>query len=89
MPVILFVATDTTGRLGQFGAYRILVAIDTLKVLVFAVKFEAGFIVIKIPVLPVSGVVTSITAFSESALVHVLFFVTRPAIRLGLFEHHG
>jgi hypothetical protein len=37
MPVILFVAADTTGRLGQFGAYRILVAIDTLKVLVFSV----------------------------------------------------
>jgi hypothetical protein len=89
MPVIFFVATDTTGRLGQFGAYRILMAIDTLKVLMFPVKFEAGFIVIKIPVLPVTGVVTNITAFSESTLVHVLLFVARPAIRLGLFEHHS
>jgi hypothetical protein len=56
---------------------------------VLSVKFEFGFIVIEIPVLPVTGVVTIVTAFPESALVHVLFFVTRPAIRLGLFEHHG
>jgi hypothetical protein len=64
-------------------------AINTLKILVLSVKFEFGFIVIEIPVLPVTGVVTIVTAFPESALVHVLFFVTRPAIRLGLLEHHA
>ena len=64
-------------------------AIDTLKVLMFSIQLELGFIVIKIPVLPVTGVVTGFTAFPESALMHILLFVARPAIRLGLFEHHG
>ena len=63
VPVILVVATYTTRRLGQFGAYRILMAIDTLKILVFSIQLELGFIVIKIPVLPVTGIVASVAAF--------------------------
>jgi hypothetical protein len=87
--VILFVTADATGRLGQFGTYRISVAINALEILVFSVQLEFGLVVIKIPILPVTGVVTGFTAFPESALMHILLFVARPAIRLGLFEHHG
>ena len=62
--VILVVATDAAGRLGQFGVYRILMAIDTLEVLVFPVQFEFGFVVIEIPILPVARVVARLAAFS-------------------------
>jgi hypothetical protein len=89
MFIILVVATDTTGRLGQFVAYRVFMATDTLDVLVLPVQLEAGFIVIEIPIFPVTGIVASVAAFPERAFMHVLFFVTRPAIRLGLFKYYG
>ena len=64
-------------------------AIDTLKVLVFSVQLEFCFIVIKVPILPVTGVVAGITALPQSPFMHVLFLVTRPAIRLGILKHHA
>ena len=84
--VIFLVTTDATGRLGQFGIYRISMAINALEILVFSVQLEFGLVVIKIPVIPVTGVVTGFTAFPESALMHIMLFVARPAIRLGVLE---
>lgn len=64
-------------------------AIDTLKFLVFAVYLEAGFIVIEIPVLPISGVMARIASGSQGTFMHILFIVTRPAVRLDVLEHNG
>lgn len=89
MFVILVVATDATRRLGKFVANRVLMAPDAFDILVLPVQLEFGLVVIKIPPLPVTGVMTSVTSLSERAFMHVLLLVTRPAIRLGLFEYHG
>lgn len=64
-------------------------AINTLEILVLPVQLEAGFIVIEIPALPIAGVVTRVTSCSKSTLVHILFFVTGPAVRLGILEYDG
>lgn len=87
--VVLLMATDAACSQNDLCSNRGIVAIDTFKILVFAIQLEIGFIVIKIPVFPVAGVVTFLTACAERTLVHILLFMTGPAIRLGFLEYHG
>lgn len=87
--VVLLMAADTGSRQYHFILDWCFVAINTFEFLVFPVKFEAGFIVVEIPVFPVAGVVTSFTSCPKGTLVHVLLFVTRHAIRLGFLEYHS
>ena len=76
MLVILAMTADTTGSQTQFIAGRSFVALGTTDVLVLAIQLESGFIVVEIPVLPVTRVVASLARFSQRAFVSILFFVT-------------
>lgn len=75
MLIILFVAADTGSRQHDLGSNRGVVAVDALKILVFSIQFEAGFIVIEIPVFPVAGVVAGFTSRAQRALVGILLFM--------------
>lgn len=86
--VVLLVTTDTGCRQNHFVVYRGIVTIDALEPLVLPVKLEIGLVVVEIPVLPVACVVASIASGAKGTFVHVLFRVTRRAIRLCLLEYH-
>lgn len=89
MLIILFVTADTGSCQHDLGSNRGIVAVDTLKILVFPIQFEAGFIVIEIPIFPVSGVVASFTSGAKRAFMHILLLMTRPAVRFRFFEDHS
>lgn len=74
--VILVMAADAACSQGYFIAYRGFVAFGTAYVLVFSIQLELGFIVVEIPVLPVTRVVAILTARSQRAFMCVLLFVT-------------
>jgi len=84
--VILVMAADTVRAQIDLGAYRILVALCAAYILVFSIQLELGFIVVEIPIFPVTGVVAKLTTCSQRAFMRILFFVARPAVRLGILE---
>ena len=43
------------------------------------------FVVIKVPLTPVPGVVTLHTERTQPPLVHIIFLMARPALRAGIF----
>ena len=53
------------------------------------IQFEVGFVVIKVPGLPVAHVVAGFTCGAQASLVYVLFFMARPAIRFRVLESRG
>lgn len=83
--VILVMATGTAGDQLQFHQYRSLVTIGTLEILVLALQLETGLVVAEVPVFPVARVVAGFAIGTQSALVHILLFMARPAVRLGIF----
>ena len=78
--IVLVMAANAIGGQGYLIANRGLVTFGTADVLVFPVQFELGFVVVKIPVLPITRIVTILTACSQRAFMRILFFVTRPAV---------
>lgn len=80
MLVILFVATETRGCHDYLFPERRVVALDTSEFAVLAFQFEMGFVVIEIPIFPITGVVAILTACPQGAFMNILFFMARPAI---------
>jgi hypothetical protein len=80
MLIILVMASDAGRSQYYFLVYRNIVAAAALDFLVFPIQFEIGFIVVKIPVFPVTCVVAFFTSSSKRAFMHILFLMTRPAI---------
>jgi hypothetical protein len=87
MLVILAMTTDTADRQGHFIVRRRFVAFRTSYVLVLTVQFEIGFIVIEIPIFPVTRVMAVTAVRSKRTLVDVLFLVTGKAVWLCILEH--
>ena len=87
--VILVMTSDARGGQYYFFIYRNIVATDALNLFVFPVQFEVGFIVIKIPAFPITGVMASLTLWTQCSFMNVFFFMARTAIRFGILEYNG
>jgi hypothetical protein len=87
--VILVMATCTTGGQFQFSEYRGFMAIGTLEILVLALQLETGLVVVEIPIFPVARVVTSFAIRAQRTFMHILLFMARPAVRLGVLISGG
>ena len=74
--VVLAMASHTRGDQIDFAIDLRVVALDTSELGVLTVQLELGFVVVEIPVFPVTRVVTSLAIGSQCAFMHVLFFVT-------------
>ena len=59
-------------------------AFGTFNILVLAFQLEVGLVVVKIPTLPITGVMAILTIPAQRLLMFVLFLVARPTIRLGI-----
>ena len=88
MFVIFFMTCKTGGRQSYLFIHRREVTVDTFQLAMLACQFKVGFIVVKIPVFPITGVVTRLTTGTLSAFVHVVNLMARPAVRLRFFKHH-
>ena len=81
-----------TARRGHqhFLAHRILVAGIAVAGGFFMrpVQLEAGLVVVEIPGLPVPRVVTDLAFGCQSALMHIVFLMARPAIRPCILESY-
>lgn len=86
MDIVLVVAAATGGRQAELFAFRLLVAIVAADFFVAALQFKAGLVVFEIPNLPVARVVATLALRPQTALVNILLFVARPAIRFRVFE---
>lgn len=64
-------------------------AFATANFLVLPFQPEAGFIMVEVPVFPIARVMASLASRAQRAFMHILFFVTRPAVRLGILELGG
>lgn len=71
--VILTMTTDTTDSEGHFTVRRRFVAFRTAYILVFTVQLEIGFVVVEIPVFPITRVMAVTAVRSQRTLVDVLF----------------
>ena len=82
--VVLVMATGATGGQFQFPEYRGFMTIGTLEILMLGLQLETGLVVVEIPVFPIASIVASFANCSQCAFMHILFFMARPAIRLGI-----
>lgn len=80
MYVIAGMAAAARTRYCQFFVHRQLVALVTTQFAMGSIQLEAGFVMIKIPCLPVAQIVAAFTICTQSPLVHILFLMARPAI---------
>lgn len=87
--VVLVMASDACRSENHLLLDRYVVASGTLDILVLPIQLEVGLVVIEIPILPVAGVMTLLTALPQRLLVCILLFMARPAVRLGLLEYHS
>ena len=58
--------------------------LGTFYILVLAFQLEVGLVVVKIPTLPITGVMAILAIPAQRLLMLVLFLVARPTIRLGI-----
>jgi hypothetical protein len=71
----------------DFFLRRSLVARKTTESVMRSVEAKTRTsVVIEVPLAPVSGIVTLLTKRPQSPLVHIIFLMTRPALRAGIFE---
>ena len=88
--VHIVLVMTTAARCGHqhLFVHRFFVARITIAANLFMrpIQLEIGFAVIEVPGFPIARVVASLAFRTQLALVHVFFFVARPAIRLGILE---
>lgn len=61
-------------------------AIDALQTCMPILQLEAGLVVIKVPIPPIAGVVTSFAVDAEAAHVYIFFLMAGTAIGFGVLE---
>lgn len=73
--VLAMAAHAATGQHELAGNRRV-VAVDTAQLLMLAIQLEFGFIVIEVPILPISRVMTRATLHTQGAFMHILLLMT-------------
>ena len=73
--VVLLMAAYTTCSQNHLRSYRGIVAVNAFEFLVLSIQLEVGFVVIKVPIFPIAGVVTFLAARTKRAPVRILFFM--------------
>jgi len=73
--VFLVMTAEATGGQADVFLNRCLVAFGAADILVLALQLESGLVVIEIPILPVTGVMTGFALGAQGALVHIFLFM--------------
>ena len=70
----------------DFRLHRLLMARKTVESVVRPIETKArALVVIKVPLTPISGVVTLFASRSQSPLVLIIFLMASPTFRAGIF----